>query len=65
MDCRAKRARWMILGGTGWMVVLMIGTLLMVGGCAKNASSQWAQTAPIIKADPGASSAVNLGVRGG
>jgi hypothetical protein len=55
----------MILGGTGWMVVLMIGTLLMVGGCAKNASSQWAQTAPIIKADPGASSAVNLGVRGG
>jgi len=72
MDCQADRhdaiGSKVSEGFSKLSIGLMIGaallTAIMAGGCTKNASSEWAQTAPVIKADAGTAATFGLTLRG-
>ena len=65
---RAKRAKIAVKSVAAALIAAV--AVIAVGGCTENSSHEWAQTAPIIKADataafsttpPIASADVNLG----
>lgn len=66
MDCPTDRRNTKSPGR--WSVSMMLCAALMsaifAGGCTKNASSKWAQTSPVIKADATRVSTLDMNLRG-